>query len=350
MMMRLRCVVCVAAVGCGFPRPADVLGAGEDGGASDGSGADAPTSNIVSCMGLARTCGVNRGDDCCNSPVVPGDFPAESYFRSYDFAGDSNSGDVSAPASVSDFRLDKYEVTVGRFRAFVHAGTGTQANPPVSGAGAHLGIVGSGWDASWNNNLPATADAFAARLKCDSTFQTWTDTAADNEDRPINCVSWYEAMAFCVWDSGYLPTEAEWNYAAAGGSEQRAYPWSKPAGALTLDASHASYEVGSNCVGDGLPGCAITDLLVVGSKPAGDGRWGQSDLAGNVVELLLDWNGAYPTPCTNCANLIPADFRVFRGGGFKDTAANLRTGMRDFFDAFPASRAALFGVRCARPP
>ena len=44
------------------------------------------------------------------------------------------SGDMRWPATVSMFRLDKYEVTVGRFRAFVDAGMGTQSKPPVAGA------------------------------------------------------------------------------------------------------------------------------------------------------------------------------------------------------------------------
>jgi len=43
-----------------------------------------------------------------------------------------------------ELRLDTYEVTVGRFRKFVMAGQGTQANPPVSGVGTHPKIAGSG--------------------------------------------------------------------------------------------------------------------------------------------------------------------------------------------------------------
>ena len=58
-------------------------------------------------------------------------------------------------------------------------------------------------------------------LKCYPGYQTWLDTPGTptEEDYPINCIDWYEAFAFCIWDGGYLPTEAEWGYAAAGGQQ-----------------------------------------------------------------------------------------------------------------------------------
>ena len=92
-----------------------------------------PGQAVASCLALPHTCGVNATDDCCNSPTVPGGI----YFRSYDTAGDPWSGDMKSPATVSSFRLDKYEITVGRFRAFVAALQGTQASPPATGAGMH---------------------------------------------------------------------------------------------------------------------------------------------------------------------------------------------------------------------
>lgn len=322
-------------------------GGGGDGGGTDGLPPDGDGGGTgaapASCVGLAATCGASGKDSCCNSPQVAGG----TYDRSYDVAGDGSSGNMNFPATVSSFRLDKYEVTVGRFRAFVQASMGTQVTPPRAGAGAHANIADSGWDPNWNIRLVADTQALVAAVKCDATFQTWTDTPGGNEDRPMNCISWYEAMAFCAWDGGYLPTEAEWNYAATGGDQQRAYPWSNPPGSLILDGTHASYSDGTNCVGDAMAGCAVTDLVSVGTKPDGDGRWGQSDLAGNVVEWMLDLLSVYPDPCTDCARLTAASERVIRGGSFIQSTFFLRTTARSPF--IPENRSRGIGARCARP-
>jgi formylglycine-generating enzyme required for sulfatase activity len=153
-------------------------------------------------------------------------------------------------AQVSGFVLDKYEATVGRFRKFVEGdggrGLGTQQSPPEAGSGAHPRLVGSGWDSAWNGELAADKAALKMQVKCSSTRQTWTDEAGGNENKAMNCVTWYEAMAFCIWDGGYLPTEAEWHYAASGGSEHRAYPWStNPASSTTINCTHANYYDGT---------------------------------------------------------------------------------------------------------
>jgi formylglycine-generating enzyme len=298
---------------------------------------------------MRAACGPTGNDDCCNSPEVPGG----TFYRSYDLVGDADSGNMIFPATVSSFRLDKYEVTVSRFRAFVEAGMGTRARPPAPGSGAHAKIQRSGWDPAWNASLPATTAALVAAVACQPTFETWTNVPGNNELRPMNCVSWYEAMAFCIWDGGRLPTEAEWNYAAAGGDQQRVYPWSSLAAPLVLESSYASYgdydgQTIYHCFGDGAPECALTDLVPAGTKPLGDSRWGQSDLAGNVNEWTLDSHATYVNPCVDCATLVADDTRVYRGGNFITRAASLRAGTRDYV-ATSLYRNHTAGIRCARP-
>jgi sulfatase modifying factor 1 len=284
-----------------------------------------------SCVALAA-CGA---DSCCASPLVPGG----PFDRSYDGIPDGGYDDPSFAATLSDFRLDRYEVTVGRFRRFVEAGQGTQASPPPQNAGGRINLAGSGWDTSYDSHLVADTPALISALKCDPTYQTWSDAPGAGEELPINCVTWFEAMAFCAWDRGFLPTEAQWNYAAAGGAEQRAYPWSQPPSSLALDDTYAVFMVNA--------------AAPVGSKsPKGDGRWGQADLAGNVFEWTLDWyyTPYRAVPCTDCAELaMPStDGRVNRGGSFNFAPATLRSGFRVNFP--PSNRYAFFGVRCARLP
>jgi formylglycine-generating enzyme required for sulfatase activity len=250
--------------------------------------------------------------------------------------------DMRFPATVSDFRLDMYEITVGRFRAFVSAGMGTRAAPPATGAGAHAQIPGSGWDASWNAQLVADTSAVIAAIKCGN-LTTWTDAPGANENLAMTCITWYEAQAFCTWDGGYLPTETEWNYAAAGGSEQRAFPWSSPASSVTLDCTYANTSEPQQCVGK---------LTAVGAySPKGDGKWLQADLTGNDLEWTLDYySSSYPTPCTDCATLTAsvAGVHEFRGGGWGATGPNVRPAYRA--GGPDTQRVGGIGARCARAP
>jgi hypothetical protein len=131
----------------------EVVACGSSSGANppplDGSSAPGPDAAVQpgpQCAALPATCGASGHDSCCTSLAVPGG----TYFRSYDVGGDSNAGTMNAPATVSAFQLDKYEVTVGRYRTFIAVGAGTQAHPPAAGTGAHAKIAGSGWDPTWN--------------------------------------------------------------------------------------------------------------------------------------------------------------------------------------------------------
>jgi formylglycine-generating enzyme len=288
------------------------------------------TGNPASCVGLLATCGASGNDDCCRSLLAPGG----SYYRSYDGVDHL---DRSFPATLSDFYLDKYEVTVGRLRAFVKAGMGTQNSPPAEGAGAHPKLAGSGWRSAWNRELARDSAELQTKLKCYDTYQTWTDTPAHNENKAANCVDWYTAFAFCVWDGGRLATEAEWMYAASGGSEQRYYPWSSPPSSTAIDDSYAAY-CGNTC----------WSMQNVGMRPKGDGKWGHSDLGGNAWEWTLDWNSsAVPVPCRDCAVLEGGTWRNARSGAYNDLAATLRSATRH---VYAPDYHGIIGLRCARTP
>lgn len=278
-----------------------------------------------SCAGLAADCGATGSDSCCTSPVVPG--------------GTFNrSNDPSYPATVSTFRLDAYEVTVGRFKKFAGAYSQTVIR---AGAGTNPNNASDpGWSTAWNAELPTDATALATSLQQCDPVSTWS---SGNARLPINCVSWALAEAFCIWDGGRLPTEAEWNYAAAGGPEQRDYPWgdTPPGNDTALAIYGCNYPTpGGTCV-------SYANIAPVGTPSAGKAKWGQLDMAGNVWEWTQDSFGdPYPVPCVNCATRSNGISATYRGGAFGLATPHLLTAKRPEL----ASNYLLSGsgVRCAR--
>jgi formylglycine-generating enzyme required for sulfatase activity len=298
----------------------------------------APTAEFGSCHDLEPICGSNGDEDCCQSLLVTG----QTYTQ-----GPGPSDLYPFSSTVAPFRLDRFEVTVGRMRHFVESydewrGAGY---PPV-GAGENINVPESGWQASFSNSLPADAAALVDSLKCDDTFETWRDVPGD-ETLPINCANWYVSFAFCAWDNGRLPTESEWEAAASGGINELVYPWGST---VPTDVQDGQVEFGVySCMADGsAPGdCAGTDIRPVGSKPSGMGLFGHHDLSGNLTEWALDFFSGYPTtPQTNYANLTPAFTRSYRGGAFNFGVEQLRATYRA---SAPADlESAYVGVRCAR--
>ena len=242
-------------------------------------------------------------------------------------------------STVSAFALDTFEVTVGRFWTFVEAYPGSQ---PAPGAGANRHVARSGWDSSWSASLPADRAALTANVACDPFYATWTDAAGANESKPINCVDWFTAFAFCAWDGMRLPTDAEWEVAASGG-EDRVVPWEAPPAEAEPDVAHAIFDCLHNAAGS----CTgVANIADVGSVPLGVSRWGQHDMAGNVWEWSIDSFAPYSTsPRADFANLTPGPYRVFRGGAFFYRAGGLRAARR----AYNGSSVHSFGVgiRCA---
>ncbi|WP_233561202.1 formylglycine-generating enzyme family protein [Sorangium cellulosum] len=296
---------------------------------------------LPSCVGLEDRCGPAADENCCAATEVPG--------GTFDWTPDG-----TPPASVSGFRLDRFEVTVGRFRRFVEAYPASvdayPGNRPTANAGRNPKITGSGWQTEWDIELPENAAALRRALKCHAVLPTWTDEPGEHEQKPINCVNWYVAFAFCAWDRGRLPTLAEWTYAAVGGAEQRTYPWSNPSGSNNIDHDHAVFGCGGN------EACEFSDIMPVGSKsPLGDGRWMQADLAGNLWEWTLDWHAdEYPSECEDCANLtrprqtdpmVPPR-REVRGGAYNEVGRVLLTSFHHHMD--PSIGAYAVSLRCAR--
>jgi formylglycine-generating enzyme required for sulfatase activity len=273
-----------------------------------------------------------------------------TYFRTYANKGSGPTGEAD-PATVSTFRMDKYLVTVGRFRQFVNAWNGGVGYLPPAGSGKHtylnsgkgLAATGGGYEPGWaasdNTNIAPTNAILAAQ----GPYTTWTASPGSQENLPINCVNWYEAYAFCIWDGGFLPSEAEWEYAAAGGSQQREYPWGSTAtGAANQYAIYACDYPNSSgsCSG-------VTNIAPVGTATLGAGLWGQLDLAGEVWEWNVDDFFTPYTECADCADFTASPNHVIRGGTYSISIIVLPP---DRLYGLSSNRHVDIGFRCSRTP
>jgi formylglycine-generating enzyme required for sulfatase activity len=145
------------------------------------------------------------------------------------------------------------------------------------------------------------------------------------EDHPINCVTWYQARAYCAWVGKRLPSEQEWEKAARG-TDGRIYPW----GNEPASCAHAVMDDGSG------RGCGRDSMTwPVGSKPSGASPYGALDMVGNVWEWTASWS----------RSTQPAR-AVVRGGPWRGNPRYLRASNRG--GANPALGYGGSGFRCAR--
>jgi sulfatase modifying factor 1 len=214
--------------------------------------------------------------------------------------------------TLDDFYLDEYLVTNAEFKRFVEANPDWRAGriPPKLDNGNYLRHWGT------------------------------TRSSAARPDHPVVNVNWYSAVAYCNWMKKRLPSEAEWEYAASGGSNVL-FPW----GDEPVNKTRANYL-----------GSALDTTTPVGTYAPN--RLGLFDMAGNVWEFLADEWRAYPaTPqknpvageeelSGNTAFLQVTTRRVIRGGSFGGDPVNLWVKYRDSHP--PNGSREFVGFRCAK--
>ncbi len=227
---------------------------------------------------------------------------------------------VTVPA----FKLGKYEVTAGQFRAFVVAtGYRTDAERNRDAEGCYIINASNDNESEWTPGSSWRNPGYAVADK-----------------QPVVCVSWNDAQAFIDWlndktGGNYrLPSEAEWEYAARAGSTTE-YSWGDDIGKNR-----------ANC--DGCGSQWDNDRTApVGSFSAN--AWGLHDMHGNVWEWVQDcWNDSYEGAPVNGRAWISGacNSRVIRGSSWNNNPWDLRSADRGWSGR--SDRVNIIGFRLAQ--
>ena len=196
---------------------------------------------------------------------------------------------------IDAFMMDKYEVTVEQYAAFLQA---KGIEPP----------------ADW---------------------KIMNQTA--HQKRPAANMDSVDAALYCKWVGKRLPTEAEWEKAARG-TDGRMYPWGNEA-PTPLHANFGKTDWNNHGA-----------LTPVGSFEQGKSPYGIYDMAGNVWEWVSDWYDFryYKTaPSKNPTGPSSGGTKVIRGGAWNGNARALRSANRSLIS--PTDQG-LTGFRCAKNP
>jgi ergothioneine biosynthesis protein EgtB len=212
------------------------------------------------------------------------------------------------PAQVAPFAIARCAVTAAEFAAFVEAG-GYDDDRLWSDGGRWLRETGARHPIYWRRD---SAGGWQRRH-----FDAWVDL---EPDLPVCHVCWWEADAYCRWAGRRLPSEAEWEYAAAGDTWPKpTYPWGEQEPGMT----HAATDWRS------------AGPVPVGACPAGDSPAGCRQLIGNVWEWTASEFTAYPNFERDAYWENSEQFfgsrKVLRGGAWATRARYLRCTMRNYF-------------------
>jgi gamma-glutamyl hercynylcysteine S-oxide synthase len=239
------------------------------------------------------------------------------------------------PVDVADFKIDACPVTNGQYLAFMQDGGYTRRELWSEAGWSWREAAGARSPAHWR----ATKGGHAA------SGGGWEAIVFGrlgplHPDCPVVHVSWYEADTYARWAGGRLPSEAEWEKAAAWDPAQgrsHRYPWGDEAwepGRANLDQRHL-------------------EPVPAGAALAGRSAYGCLQMLGDVWEWTESWFDGYPGfqsfPYREYSEIFfGKQYRVLRGGSFATRATVARTTTRNW--DLPERRQIFAGFRCVRQP
>jgi eukaryotic-like serine/threonine-protein kinase len=161
---------------------------------------------------------------------------------------------------------------------------------------------------------------------------------------PVVLVSWQQAVDYCAWTGGRLPTEAEWEKAARG-PDGRIYTWGN-----TFDGTLLNY-CDINCNNTDWKDSSFDDgyveLAPVGEYPGGASVYGALDMSGNAYEWVADWYAPYgKLPQSNPTGPASGEEHIIRGGSWGDDRGHVRTAIRSHEYVTDTHWTNYIGFRC----